>query len=262
MIDKKTKAILKTLSILYVEDEQEIQELFAESFQIKFAEVYLANNGKEGLEKFIQHSPDLIITDLKMPVMDGLTMIEKIREINETIPIIVITAYSDLENLKRALELDVDRFIQKPPSKKEMDRAIYKVASLITKQKEIDDRDLIIKTILGWHPYFSIICNDTDVQHVTSDFLGFLGFKSNEDFLENFKKMKWQSENDNIKEDIQADNSRTLFEYLSNEKDKKHFVYLENRTKQSQEVFEVKAKYFENTKLYLLSLFFLKDYHG
>lgn len=251
-MDENTRAVMKTLSALYVEDEQGIREQLLDSFKRKFKTVHIATNGQEGLEQYKALKPDLIITDLKMPKMDGLSMIEAIRKIDDYIPIVVITAYSDLENLKRAVELDVDRFIQKPPSKSEMDKALYKATMAILKQKEIEDRDQIIRTILGWKPYFSIICSDNDIQHVTSNFLGLMGYSNKKEFLNELQNMEWQTGEG---EQPTFNDTKELFTYLDKESEKQHFVVLENRNNRGKERFEVRARYFEYTKLYLLSLF-------
>lgn len=255
MIDEQTRAILKTLRVLYVEDEEDIRNQLIDSFNRKFGQVHIASNGEEGLAAYEKHRPDIVVTDIKMPVMDGLTMITRIRENDSITPIIVITAYSELENLKRALELDVDRFIQKPPVKAELDRALYKATETIIKQKEIEDRDRIIQTILGWQPYFSIICNETNIKHVTADFLGFLGFSDQEDFLQNFKDMEWLSGNHNNLESVHFDSAGELFKYLTLEQSKKHFITLKNHRKKINELFEVRARYYDTTALFLLSLF-------
>ena len=92
---------LKELTILYVEDNIDIQEELFEIIKLKVGKVYVASNGKEGLDIFNQHSLDLIITDIKMPIMDGLTMTEHIRQKNEEIPIIVTTAFNEPTFLKK-----------------------------------------------------------------------------------------------------------------------------------------------------------------
>ncbi len=92
---KTDEEALKSLSVLYVEDEDLMRENMGMLLRRKVKQVYMASNGREGLEKFHTEKPDLIITDIEMPVMNGLEMIEEIRKTDPGIPIMVITAFSD-----------------------------------------------------------------------------------------------------------------------------------------------------------------------
>ena len=84
--------------ILIVEDEN-IARMYLKTILSKtIKEIYTASNGKEGLELFVKIKPDLIITDLEMPIMDGIEMVKQIRKTNMKIPIIVTTAYNDDEH--------------------------------------------------------------------------------------------------------------------------------------------------------------------
>lgn len=91
--------ILKDLTVLYVEDEEEVRNSVSIALKRRVSRVLIAENGEIGLEKCTTHHPDMVITDLEMPVMNGLIMIEKIKELcDRTCPIIVITAYRDEEH--------------------------------------------------------------------------------------------------------------------------------------------------------------------
>lgn len=85
--------LIKTLRILYVEDEVVLRDITSSSIESMIGTIAVADNGQEGLDKFNTQKFDLIITDLSMPVMDGMTMIEKIRRIDTHIPIIITTAF-------------------------------------------------------------------------------------------------------------------------------------------------------------------------
>ncbi|MCF7919377.1 MAG: response regulator [Candidatus Cloacimonetes bacterium] len=100
--------------ILIVEDEVLIREMLKEIFLAIFPEVYTADNGESGLLQYNRIHPDLVITDIKMRKMDGLTMIDKIKEINETQKFIVITAYSDEEHQRRVRKQGIDHLLVKP----------------------------------------------------------------------------------------------------------------------------------------------------
>ncbi len=87
--------MLKNMTVLLVEDEQFPREAIGRFLKSQVAAVHLAANGLEGLELFSTVQPDVVITDLEMPVMNGLEMIRKIRTLGRTVPIIIVTGYDD-----------------------------------------------------------------------------------------------------------------------------------------------------------------------
>ncbi len=108
--------MFKELTLLYVEDEKVLQNTVKRSLQILFETILTAQNGQEGLELFKekQSSIDIVITDINMPYMNGLEMCEHIRQLDKNIPIIITTAFNDLDFLHKAIELDVAHFVLKP----------------------------------------------------------------------------------------------------------------------------------------------------
>lgn len=110
------KEILKSLTILYVEDNQSIREVVVKFLKRKVKEVISAENGKDGLEVLKTKEPDIIITDIEMPVMNGVDMIEQIRKLSFNKPIIVVTAYKDDEHHSKL----ADGYIFKPIKFKEL----------------------------------------------------------------------------------------------------------------------------------------------
>lgn len=95
----KNEEVLKDLTVVLVEDDELIAELVARSLRRKVKTVHVGKNGLEGWELTAKYNPDIIITDIEMPVMNGLDMIQKIRENFDGLhPIIVVTAYADDEH--------------------------------------------------------------------------------------------------------------------------------------------------------------------
>ena len=86
---------LSQITLLYVEDDELIREELAETLEFDVKELYIAENGIEGLKKFRQFMPDIVISDVKMPKMNGLDMAREIRKISPNTPIIITTAFSD-----------------------------------------------------------------------------------------------------------------------------------------------------------------------
>lgn len=102
-------------SILVVEDNQELRTFLYDILHHEY-QVYLADNGKEGLEQALMHQPDMIISDIMMPVMDGLEMVKSVKENHETchIPVILLSAKSSLHDRIAGIEQGIDDYVTKP----------------------------------------------------------------------------------------------------------------------------------------------------
>ena len=105
---------LKNLKILYVEDDELIRENTLEILERKCNNVVTASDGQEGLELYEEFEPDIIITDIQMPRLDGLEMVKKIRENDLETKIIITTAYTDQKYLMKAVELQLIKYVSKP----------------------------------------------------------------------------------------------------------------------------------------------------
>lgn len=120
-----------TSRILVVDDERLIVSLFKMYFRAdikaKKYEFIFAQNGVEALQKLqADKEIDLMLTDINMPEMDGLTLLAKLNENNLTIRTVVISAYSDVENMKKAMELGAFEFLNKPIDFDELEKTISK----------------------------------------------------------------------------------------------------------------------------------------
>ncbi len=122
--------LIKTLKVLYVEDEIVLRDTTCNSLNSIIKEVVVADNGKEGLDKFKEDKFDLIITDLSMPVMTGTEMIEEIRKIDKNIPIIITTAYgSQNEEVSKLNSIGMSDYVMKPVDVMKLVETIDKVIS-------------------------------------------------------------------------------------------------------------------------------------
>ncbi|DAB38117.1 MAG TPA: response regulator [Sulfuricurvum kujiense] len=114
MLSKELKSVASTLSILYVEDEEDTRTQISEILRMFFKKVVTAQNGKEALEIFMNTPIDLILSDISMPVMDGITLVKKILAINPKAKIIIMTAHNTDEALLEKDNLKVVGILQKP----------------------------------------------------------------------------------------------------------------------------------------------------
>jgi len=104
----------KEISILYVEDEEKLREEMFSFLSKIFIHVETASDGREGLKKYRINRPDIVITDIGMPNMNGLELIQEIKKINEKQEVIVISAYTDPDYLIQSIKLGVSGYIIKP----------------------------------------------------------------------------------------------------------------------------------------------------
>ena len=103
------------MKLLFVEDERLIRENIAGLIRRTFdLEVLTAENGEERFRLFQSESPDMVLTDIRMPVWDGMELIRRIRSLSESCTITILTAYADFEYAKKAIRYQVNDFLVKP----------------------------------------------------------------------------------------------------------------------------------------------------
>jgi len=105
---------LKNLTALFVEDEESLLGLLISALGNRFKHYATAKNGIEGIEKTKEVQPDIIISDITMPHMDGLTMAKKIHADSPDLPIVILSAYSDKEKLLSAIDVGIAKYFIKP----------------------------------------------------------------------------------------------------------------------------------------------------
>ncbi len=125
------------IKILYVEDETPIRKLYTPFIKEKASELYVAENGLEGLKLYKKHKPDLIISDIRMPKMDGLEMINNIKSLQSEVRIIIVTAFSQPQYFTRAIKLGVNGFLVKPVTKDDILAVVDEQINTIRLQKKI-----------------------------------------------------------------------------------------------------------------------------
>jgi DNA-binding response OmpR family regulator len=108
------KIKLKKLTILYAEDEIGIRENIMKTLRYYAKDVYEAANGKKAFELYKENNPDIIITDIHMPIMNGIEFIKKVRKTDKYTPVVMLTAHTDKKYLLEAIELHMEKYIVKP----------------------------------------------------------------------------------------------------------------------------------------------------
>jgi len=118
---------LKQFSVLYAEDELSLQKVMVEYLNTNFKQVYTAVDGEDALVKYKRHNPDVLIFDINMPKLDGLSAARVIRENNKKIPIIMFSAYHDKEKLFNSLDINVMSYTLKPINPFEFQKILDKL---------------------------------------------------------------------------------------------------------------------------------------
>lgn len=122
---------------MYVEDDIHISEELLEILQNDVKNIYFGKDGQEGLELYKKYAPDIIITDICMPIMNGLDMSQAILNINPSAPIIVASAFNDVEYLMKAIKLGVHHYLAKPIILKELLTSLISISKNIIIEKEL-----------------------------------------------------------------------------------------------------------------------------
>ena len=130
-MQEKYEIILNKSSILLAEDDESVRNSFKRVLLLFVDKVYSAKDGEEALKLYSKHNPDIIITDIKMPKMNGLELIKKIRESDNNTPIVVTSAYTDQNFLLESIKLSLVEYIVKPIKESELDRILKECAKVL-----------------------------------------------------------------------------------------------------------------------------------
>jgi len=172
------KEILKNYTILYVEDDDEVRKVAVEYLSRICKTVYEAENGKVALNLWRDKKPDIIITDISMPKMNGIDMARYIRAEDQKTPIIVATAYTDQDYLMKAVELQLVKYIVKPITKDKL------MGALELSLQRMEDKSkffLPLSTECSYNAFSKeILCDDKPVKLTKNEllFLDLLAFNT------------------------------------------------------------------------------------
>ena len=137
------------LSLLYVEDETEIRELLRGVLERKFPhmDIHAAENGMAGLELFRACRPDIVLTDIRMPVMDGIQMARSIQAEDSSASIIIISACSETDYLLEAIKMGISRYVLKPINHKMLFEAIDDCVARIIHERQVKAQNELIRRL-------------------------------------------------------------------------------------------------------------------
>ena len=164
--------------VLIVEDEKEKARGIAylvEKYNPECTPVLLAHDGREGYEKATEEQPDIILTDIRMPVMDGLEMIRALREVNFPAEFMVLSGYAEFSYAKKAIELGVRDFITKPVDEEELSNMLSKVCKEISERKKTEDSLSKLNDDMRDYALRDFLTGGTDSQYKVGEYLNQMG---------------------------------------------------------------------------------------
>jgi len=129
------------IKLLLVENDTVIRTIYQQVLQKTASNILLARNGEEGFNIFQKEKPDLILTDIRMPLVNGLDMIKKIRQEDKSIRIIIISAYSESRYFTNAIELGVKGFLTKPIKNDHLQKVIQEQVKDILLERNLEEEE-------------------------------------------------------------------------------------------------------------------------
>ena len=259
------KEILKNISILYVEDESDVRDFTSKLLASLLKNVFSAENGQDGLNIYKENidTIDLIVTDINMPKMNGITMCEQIRELNKDIPIVVTSAHNDTSFLKKAIEVGVSTYAMKPIDLYQLIDSITKAIEPIFLKKELVTLNLSleskiememekIKSILDAQENIIIVTNRAEITNTNKKFLEFFG-------IENFERFKEEKKDifDFFHEEFgfitrnQMEKEECWLKYIKDLPEVDRVVKIKNSSKE-EKLFTINIDYYENKEHYYI----------
>ena len=141
-------------TLLYVEDDQTTRELVTLVIRRKFPQVnlLLAENGQIGLDIFNARHPDIIVTDIRMPVMNGIQMVKEIRAHHSAARIIVLTAASDTDFLLDAVDIGINHYVLKPIKMEKFVAAVEQCLESVNLEKKLRQQNEDIRYMAYYDP--------------------------------------------------------------------------------------------------------------
>ncbi|EAU01129.1 response regulator transcription factor [Campylobacter curvus] len=163
-MDNKIFENLKDTNVLFVEDDENLKNIVKSLIAPYINEIYTAGNGEEGLELFNANKIDLIISDINMAHMSGISMAQEIRKIDPAVPIIFITAYDTDENLYNSISLKSSGFLKKPFDRRQL---MISMLMAITNSQNLAKNTIDLKNGFIYDMNARILYKDGDVVVLT-----------------------------------------------------------------------------------------------
>ena len=195
---KKLAELAKNLTLLYVEDNLGLQREASKMFKKFFTNVITASDGQEGLEVFKKYSPDIVITDIKMPNLDGLAMAKEIKILDKKVQIIIASAFDEKEYLLESINIGIFKYLKKPIPINLLINSLIEAINKINDEKNIKLFDRYTADSFEYQNNILILIENNEVLTVNKKCLEFFSQENSitfKEFFQNFSKILLSQEN-------------------------------------------------------------------
>lgn len=130
---------MELYKVMIIDDEEEVREAIKRTLpweELGFLVTDTAENGEEALEKADLMSPDVVLTDIQMPFMDGLTFCHHLKEKISNVKIVIFSGYDEFEYAKEAIKLEVEEYLLKPVDKEELKRVFLRLKQTLDEERD------------------------------------------------------------------------------------------------------------------------------
>ena len=166
---------LSRLHILVVEDDRFAREQMTLLLSRFAGRISAAGDGGQGLEVFSRERPDIVVTDISMPHMDGLDMAAAIKKQDRSVPVVLVTAHNDTEFFLRSIDIGIDGYVVKPVDAEALLGLLARHAMVLLEARAADARSRLFQFTLDINPNFILTLQGGELDYVNRTFLDFLG---------------------------------------------------------------------------------------
>ena len=181
----------KISTILYVENEEDVRKSYEIALNRHAKELYSASDGEKGLELYIKYKPDIVVTDINIPKMNGIDMSKAIKKINPDQQIIITTAHSETSYFMEAIDLQISAYLLKPVDKNLLTRKILEIAKHQKLNDEVYEQQALMKEIANLQNNMLIVYDASDaIIFANTAFLHFFNLRHISEFSEKVGHLK------------------------------------------------------------------------
>jgi DNA-binding NarL/FixJ family response regulator len=236
MIDlKELRTNAQNFNVLYVEDNHKLRENAFKFLKKFFKNVYLAKDGEEGFETFKKVKPHIVITDIKMPKLNGIELTKKIKQLNQNIQIIIMSAFDDSEYLFSSIEYGVFRYLKKPVNISDFAKILFECVSNIKKVQDEKIFQIHLENVFNYQSSMVVMMQHNRPIFANQMFLEYFEIESIEEFLQKYEDFGniflkhdgflYNKENKNWFEEIGQHSEKLYNVKIKNKEDElRHFI--------------------------------------
>lgn len=176
-----TEAISKSLSLLAVDDDEEVLKGIAFILKPYIKQIFTADNGKDAMRLFMKHKPDIVFVDIYLPSMNGVEITKKVKNLKPATSVAMISSNQDKEIFKSAINAGADYYIEKPFQKEAIREALDITSKKFLTNLHIANENRRLKLIFNSQNHLIAMTNGTQILNANKPFLDFFEMKSVKD---------------------------------------------------------------------------------